>query len=491
MKRILYCLLFTAIISVSGIANAQSPYYYHTGDTIEGRSPIYFYQWWTEDWLADPYHKLTFYRDREPQSHQNVYANYWPHGELLQYCYTETPLNIIGIATSCEIVEYGFEFRPVPPDANLVFQEYLRLYDANEESFTLLKEVPYNTGTPKRYLKTTLRRNGYLDDRCCNEPKPNEDYYFPITEYYFDKPVTVYDSFYIGYTTENVFTNINYESDLYTWRGYYAWYELLGSCLFWNENLTDMSEECFTSCDYTPYHLRKFRHIVYDWDTLSPNYGDTIDREWHWRYNREFMLQFPIVAIDSSYIIPPYECPPVESPRVADQSNGQVILLWDTHPDHNSWQISYGPQGTEPDDGTIVNCPIQVGQINGLDTCTHYTAYVRAVCNHDSICYSQWSEPLDIYICDTTSGGGGDNSVTSALNMLTNIIPNPASTFATVYSSFQLTALEAYDLRGNKMLDTKASGASATINIADWPSGMYIVIVHTPAGNVAKKLVVK
>ncbi len=101
------------------------------------------------------------------------------------------------------------------------------------------------------------------------------------------------------------------------------------------------------------------------------------------------------------------------------------------------------------------------------------------------------SEPVDIYLCDTTSGGGGDpSSITSALSLLTNIIPNPASTFATVYSSFQLTALEAYDLRGNKVLDTKASGTSATIDIADWPSGMYIVIVHTPAGNVAKKLVV-
>ena len=346
----------------------------------------------------------------------------------------------------------------------------------------MLKEVPIDLSVPGRYMDLTIR--GGLENRCCDQPVSETNELITIREFYFDKPVTVYDSFYIGYTTESIFTNIEYEPLLPG----QIWLSMLGQNICWD---IDPSPECSQPCEFTPFHLRKFRHIVYNWDTLSPNYGDTIDREWHWRYNRGFMLQFPIVVIDSSYIIPPYECPPVESPRVADQSEGQAILLWDTHPDHNTWQISYGPQGTEPDDGTIVNCPIQVGRIDGLDTCTHYTAYVRAVCNHDSICYSQWSEPLDIYICDTTSGGGGDpSSITSALSLLTNIIPNPASTFVTVYSSFQLTALEAYDLRGNKVLDTKASGASATIDIADWPSGMYIVIVHTPAGNVAKKLVV-
>lgn len=475
MKRIIF-LILTAL-AMNGFVKAQSPYYYRTGDTIVGRSPIYFYQWWSDSWLADPNHNLYRTGDAEPQITPGVLASFWPHGELLQYCYTETPLNIIGIATTCDILHTSHM-----PGDNPTLQEYLRLYEASESEFTMLKEVPIDLSVPGRYMDLTIR--GGLENRCCDQPVSETNELITIREFYFDKPVTVYDSFYIGYTTESIFTNIEYEPLLPG----QIWLSMLGQNICWD---IDPSPECSQPCEFTPFHLRKFRHIVYNWDTLSPNYGDTIDREWHWRYNRGFMLQFPIVVIDSSYIIPPYECPPVESPRVADQDNGQAILLWDTHADHNSWQISYGPQGTEPDDGTIVNCPIQVGRIDGLDTCTHYTAYVRAVCNHDSICYSQWSEPVDIYLCDTTSGGGGDpSSVTSALSLLTNIIPNPASTFATVYSSFQLTDLEAYDLRGNKVLDTKASGASATIDIADWPSGMYIVIVHTPAGNVAKKLVV-
>lgn len=479
MKRIIF-LILTAL-AMNGFVKAQSPYYYRTGDTIVGRSPIYFYQWWSDSWLADTNHRLTGARvsESEPQNFM-----YFPCGEILQYCYTETPLNIIGIATSCAPnSSFGGDYGENPS-----WQEYVRLYEAYENDFVLLKEVPYSYSTPVRYMDIKYRgvphglnENNRDEFFCCEHPAQNENFLYPIREYYFDKPVTVYDSFYVGHTTESFCLEFHPELPTAHW-----WY-MSGYSIGWFK----YRNNCSNPCEYTPFQLHKYRHLTKDTDPNSSTYGDTLDKNWHWTPSRLFMLQFPIVVIDSSYIIPPYECPPVESPRVGDQGDGQAILLWDTHTDHNSWQISYGPQGTEPDDGTIVNCPIQVGRIDGLDTCTHYTAYVRAVCNHDSICYSQWSEPVDIYLCDTTGGGGGDpSSVTSALSLLTNIIPNPASTFATVYSSFQLTALEAYDLRGNKVLDTKASGASATIDIADWPSGMYIVIVHTPAGNVAKKLVV-
>lgn len=134
------------------------------------------------------------------------------------------------------------------------------------------------------------------------------------------------------------------------------------------------------------------------------------------------------------------------------------------------------------------HCPIQVGRAQGLDSCTHYSAFVRAVCNHDSVCYSRWSDPLDIYICDTV--GDDTTSIVSALDALTYIIPNPANDLVQVMSSFSISRIEAYSLYGRCMLDTKASGISAAFSVKDWPSGTYVVIIHTPAGNAAKKLVV-
>ena len=482
MKKNRYIIAFIAFMLGNGMLNAQSQYYYRTGDTIVGRSPIYFYQWWTENWLADTNHKIIgHFGPGEAYTYNSGVPAFFinPYGEVLQYCYTNTPLKIIGIATSCAPFDSQNE--------NPSWQEYLRLYDATERDFILKKEVQYSYNTPVRYMELVYKCPSYSDMNinmqeinCCDNPPPTQYYLRPIREYYFDKPVTVYDSFYVGYTTESFCIDFHPELPTPNWN------RILGWTIGWDSHLAD----CSNPCGNTPIQLHKYRHLRKDMDTLSSTYGDTIDKNWHWMLSPFFMLEFPIVAIDSSYIIPPYECPPIESPRIANIGDDWVILLWNTHPDQNSWQISYGPQGTDPDEGIIVDCPIQVRRLDGLDTCTHYTAYIRAVCDHDSICYSQWSEPIDIYICDTAGNGGDSISITSALSQMTNIVPNPASTSVTVYSSFQLTGIEAYDLHGVKMLDIKASGVSATIDVATWPHGVYIVIVHTPVGNVAKKLVV-
>ena len=145
MKRKSFVVLFLSLTIGSGMLSAQSQYYYRTGDTIVGRSPIYFYQWWSENWLADTTHRITilFFGS---ESETNFYSSYLPqninflgipNGELLQYCYTETPLNIIGIATSCSPF-----FSANDPGENPSWQEYVRLYDATEDDFVLLKPVP-------------------------------------------------------------------------------------------------------------------------------------------------------------------------------------------------------------------------------------------------------------------------------------------------------------------------------------------------------------
>ena len=209
------------------------------------------------------------------------------------------------------------------------------------------------------------------------------------------------------------------------------------------------------------------------------------------------MVEFPIIVVDSCWIIPPYQCPPISNLRIAHQGEGRAVLYWDTHPDQNSWQTCWGPQGTPPDSCTMINNPTQVADIRNLDSCTHYDAYVRGVCYHDSTCYSDWVGPIDIYICDTTSSGGGEGEgegddtlrTITAMNVLTNIIPNPATMQATVYSSFKISHLSVFDANGRMVYDTPASGHTATLDLKSWTPGVYIVIVHTPAGKVAKKLV--
>jgi len=497
MKKILFFAAFAFVLVAAKVCDAQSQYYYRTGDTIVGRSPIYFYQWWTEDWLADTSHRLfCAVPQLNPWDYWPEYPEYYnplftgvhrvPHGELLQYCFTDRPIQIIGIATAA--VSAG-PHQCIELPYTPCYNEHLRLYEADDTSFTLLKEVEFDFYTPKRYMKTDLREYLYDSHKCCYMSSVDKSVYLGIREYYFEKPVTVVDSFYVGMTTEaHYFFYPREGRPSYYGSGYNRCF-VNGISLFWDSTILSNHPEythCVSFCESTPNILHKFKNI--DWDQTT---FDTIDRNWHWWNSPYFMLHFPIVVIDSSYIIPPYECPPVQNVRIAQQGEGMAYLMWDTHQDHNAWQISYGPQGIVPDSGTLVNCPIQVGRLENLDSCTHYTAYVRAVCNHDSICYSQWSDPIDVYICDTAGGGEQPEGFASAANIMTHVIPNPASSKVNVYSSFYINRVDVHNLNGRRMADIEVKEHATSLDVSEWPSGIYIVTIHTQVGNVTKKLVVQ
>ena len=68
--------------------------------------------------------------------------------------------------------------------------------------------------------------------------------------------------------------------------------------------------------------------------------------------------------------------------------------------------------------------------------------------------------------------------------------PNPASDQVQVLSFYGMTRVEAYSLQGTKMADLRVRGLGATLDVSRWPRGMYIIVIHTPAGNVTKKLAV-
>lgn len=486
-KTILFLFLLGIIIPKIIVAQPQSQYYYRTGDTIVGRSPIYFYQWWSEAWLADTSHRLALTRVLWHDGFLNYELfggahDLIPHGELLQYCYTEIPIQIIGIATSAVVAgPSGIDDLGGEPE----YQEYLRLYEADRDNFTLLEEVPFDRHTEKRYMKVTFRAR-WLGNACCYQETPDTNKYICIREHYFEKPVTVSDSFYVGITTESHFHDFPAEVTSWPFPNLYV----NDLSLYWDSEHIYRSPEsppCTSNCESTPYILHKFRHIR--WNGTN----DTVDASWHWWNSPYFLLEFPIVVIDSSWIIPPYQCPPVTNLRIAHQDEGRAVLYWDSHADHNSFQTCFGLQGTPPDSCTRINNPIQVADIRGLDSCTHYDAYVRGVCYHVSTCYSEWVGPIDIYICDTTSSGGGDDTLRTvmAMNVLTNIVPNPATMQVIVYSSFEINHISVFDANGKMVYDNPVSGHTAPIDIKGWTPGLYIVIVHTSAGNAAKKLICK
>ena len=72
----------------------------------------------------------------------------------------------------------------------------------------------------------------------------------------------------------------------------------------------------------------------------------------------------------------------------------------------------------------------------------------------------------------------------------TYLVPNPAGERVTVASSFELRYVSVYDMSGQQVFDKECMGHAVTLNVSDWPDGIYIVVIRNQQGTSAKKLVV-
>ena len=98
--------------------------------------------------------------------------------------------------------------------------------------------------------------------------------------------------------------------------------------------------------------------------------------------------------------------------------------------------------------------------------------------------------PVDTTNVDTTQV----DTVGISMQMLqryTTLRPNPAADQVQVLSSFGLSQIELYNAAGVRLLEQKATGYSATLDVSALPAGPYLVRIATAAGTVTRKLVVQ
>ena len=467
MKRqaILLCLCCL----LSQIAAAQSQVYHNVGDTIYGRSDIYHYQWWTDDFYQDPEGIICF---------GFGVGNGARRDNLLRYCYTENTLSVVGLAASFRVRDNLTRTDYVD---TLVWDEYLYLYDAYPDSFPLKKAVPVHPSDPYRYISLQLRYA--FNDPCCPTISSYSTQVHRMYEYYFDKPVFVEDSFYVGgsvYSEKHDWTQCDTcESGFYHER-YKLAYGVLGR-----------SDPPLNMCPTCPTLSFLYKFYAYELN------------RWMYENNGFFMLVFPIIEIDTTNRPDPhpqdtFACPPVGGFQVASISGETVWLMWNSNSEHDSWELSYGPAGITPEQGTVV--PVSgppIYAMTGLDSCRLYSAYIRPVCHHgDSTCYGEWvpqdtssgqGRGLDVYLCDSMPPVGIPNT---PLEQFTYVVPSPASDQVQVMSGFKLLQVDVYDLSGETVYSAAASSVSTSIDVSSWPQGVYIAVIHTQGGIVTRKVVV-
>ena len=125
-------------------------------------------------------------------------------GDALQYNYVEQPTDVYGL--SLYYPSYSNDtFTPFPPTV----QEYLYLYEAEPDTCRLMAQVPLDYGVPvcerDTFGEWYCRHGDIITNPCpCGEPVLSvHNPRFDRRDYYFDKPIRVQDSFYVGFSANS------------------------------------------------------------------------------------------------------------------------------------------------------------------------------------------------------------------------------------------------------------------------------------------------
>ena len=335
MKRFLITLCLSALLG--GIMHAQS-----YGDTVDVRHRLpgfYYSGWWADHELDSTVYPQMYY--------------YYSVSEY-RYHYSEVPLRVEGIAAVIGNFVGGMLNNPFY-DSTWA-PEYLMLCEATPNSFDTLMSVHVNLRDTHKYVAQVVR-DGTI--HCCEAIDPHTEYY-PLYIFYFDTPVVVYDSFYVG-ATHNSEKRLNENP---------TWPYVLFSILGWER---PYSFNCTDSCFLTDKYLAEQ------------------NGQWFYREGPITFMIYPIAVPDTCHI--------VDGLRIVDWECGEeVVLTWDADDQHNGWEVAYGPAGTPPDSCTVVQCDITSVELdNSLEAGVGYVAYVRGVCgNKNTQYYSEWSDGIEV-----------------------------------------------------------------------------------------------
>ncbi|MBR3414078.1 MAG: T9SS type A sorting domain-containing protein [Bacteroidales bacterium] len=270
-------------------------------------------------------------------------------------------------------------------------------------------------------------------------------------EFYFDKPISVAGTFFIGVR----FPYVNDFAQLYT-----RW----GTTEFSSGN------------DQWEYHNKSDRPAR---EMYFCNHHVRVS-------NKRWGGFFPILTPRDTT-----RCDPPADLRMIHATDTSVMLEW-YGGNATQWEVEYA----EADGMTAYTVTTNNNRVTltGLRPTTTYLAHVRAWCTRDSE-YGEWSPSIEARTTahqpDTDTVQGPDTVSIDAVGFFTRLMPNPASGIVTVQSTYRLSHVAVYDVQGHLVLEQKAAGNAATFDVGRLPKGVYVASVRTAAGTTTKRLVVE
>ena len=458
MKKILLTLLLIASGAELAAQTGRNPN--PLRDTIIGRDPTYHYCPFWYDMHDDSVAPGAY--DAFSMPWDNCYpgkglASYWsilPKMEYAELHITDTPLSIIGLAACPYIQIYNYSTWP-GAFWDTVWQHAtneLRLYNHIGDSMYILASETIDLVDTDRWMEYGWEY--FYDD---NNRRHTALGYHPVVERYFEKPITVQDSFYVGVLFHTA-ADVNQLGLI----NHYPITYLAGA---------------------NPYNVLHAEGRTYEGMHVAyRGFENTILPDWV--FERAWILGpaaiFAIFDTTGMGLTP--QCDTVTNLHQGSVWDYNTILLWDSTDGQVGWQLAVGRADQDTDSYRIYNLTSPSKALYNLNLNTVYAARIRAKCK-GSRNYSQWSDTIHFSISEP-------QRIATLADRHTHLLPNPAADKVTVVSSFSLQHVEVYDLSGRKMLNRDCQGISTVLDIADWPVGNYIVLVRTPAGATTQKLTV-
>ena len=457
MKKVV---LVSVILMLGCMVRAQVS---HPRDTINGREVTYFYQ----DWFDSADCALV---TRYPGSVCNkmVYSNQLNPTEIAKYNYTERPLKIIGIAAAVRsgqppqtgiIVSDGGVGHIIRID-DTSWSEYLRLYQPTDSGLTVVEEKLISVQDTARCMKVFYNAKvGNHWDTLIHST------IVPVYEVFFDKPVTVTDSFYVGMTANSSI----YNAQTHSYPGMTAGLVMLASYG------VDHQARCF------PQKMASYVGPIgyFGWDR-SVLICNSIG--WHYGESDIIGYIFPIIDTTGSYRVPD-SCKTVRGLEMPYQDSIYAYLTWERGRFNQTWEVAYGPAGEEVDGYVVDTCSEEHYMLRGLTPGVEYAARVRGTC-FEGETYSEWSDTVRFVRMGTQD--------VAEPSPHTYVSPNPARGEVTVASDVALRNITVYDMQGHRVLEHgKAEGFTASLDVSALPQGSYVIVVHTAQGRSTQKLLIE